>query len=317
MRPDEEPEFVPPPDDVTYPLLSDVAASDEFKHDLETIVRSIERPQLFKAFGIRPDKHFLLQGPPGVGKTFGVKAIRNELVLRGNKVLWMPYDTGQYGTAYINMGARIVQSFFDSIRKFVSRPDYDFGMVFVDECENIFGKRTMQSNHKEDNKNLDAWLKNMNDNLAYDVPIYMFLATNLPEVMDSASTRAGRIDRVISFPMPNADGRRRAFELEVARINSAAGYQVIRGYDLAELSEKSAGLSYADIHAVVEATLRERINEILFERDDKLIPAAYVTQRRLVQNLESHRDSHYKNNEYFGIEKKVGFKAPEERKNGK
>ena len=306
---EEEEKYVPPLDDFERPRLSDIAGNKAFKEKLELIVESMLRPQLYQLFGLEPDKTFLLSGPPGSGKTYAVRAMRNELAARGKNVLWAPYSIGQHGTAYINMNSVILQNFFDQTRSLINKGSYDIRFMFFDEAEVIMGKRGNERESKEDKKLLNTLMTNLQDINSHADNTYIFFATNFKDAMDSASLRAGRIDNQIEFPMPDLEARTDAYAKEIAHYNGKAGYQVLRGLEPCTLAMMSSDLTYADIHAIVEGGIRERLKQVLKERDDMLIPQVYVTERRLLEMIKDHRREHYKNNEYFGGEhREVGFK---------
>lgn len=301
-------------DNVKSPFLEDIVGSPEFKKDLEDITSSIIHPEPYMLYGLRPEKSFLFYGPPGTGKTYATEAIANEVALSGEKVLWCPYDTGTYGTAYINKGARILNKYFELSQLVVESNIATKRFLVFDEADELLGKRHNERfNTKEDDKVLSELMKNLqkiNNSSATDT--YIFFLTNFKDAMDSAAIRAGRVDCQIEFPMPNAQALEAAYKYEINKVNTAAGWNVIRAKRIPELSRLSVGFTYADVHTLVEGAVRSKVREFLTKTQSTpgiIEKAPHITTQDMLNRVEVHRQQHYANNEYFGIKKAhIGFK---------
>ena len=293
-----------------YPLRKDVVGlAGQFVDDFVT---AMDAEGIYRSMGIQGDKTFLLAGRPGTGKTLAVRAINNELnkdlyeaaqqyqmrmiahpdsdeefdAMSQSKLLMFSYDIGKYGTAYINMGSKTVQTFFDTVGLYAR-----YGkkvLVVMDEADALLANRMGGGqSHAEDKKVLETIMKNIQ--IAHDTPnMYVALMTNLPEACDEASLRAGRIDRKYIFQNPTLEERVTGFEKVITRANEDAGYSVVRTYDTEELAELTEGMSYADIASIVEHAIRSRATEVARDRTELVIPAAYVTQKRLLKATEEH-----------------------------
>ena len=288
---DKEDDFIPTRDDYSWPRLRDVITSPELHTTLEDLLHGIYKPEVFGVFGIVPDKTFMLQGQPGTGKTLSVKALRNELNLRGVNATYAPYDIGTYGTAYINLGAVQLKKFFDHGRKLAHKGNTV--LYFFDEADVLMSHRENHSrSHKEDEKLLTTLMSSLQDIKAYGEREYVFFATNFPEGIDGAAVRAGRIDRVILFPLPEFDERRRAYEHYVSVINKKAQYNVLSGVDCVRLSRASDGFNYADIAAVVEASVREEAYLVLRQKvENRMLELPVVTTEKVLPFVEQHKSS--------------------------
>ena len=276
--------YVPPADDYAHPLLSDLILSEKQRDSLEQVLFTMEHPDIYKMGGIRPYKSYLFNGPPGTGKTYSVKALRNELHKKKLPVLWVPYDTGTYGTAYINMGAVMLQKYFDGCR--AAANEGNIVVSFWDEADVIFGSRAHLHSHKEDTKNLETIMKNMNDLNKYSEGIYFFLCTNFPDQMDAAAVRSGRIDKVINFGLPEEEQLKAAYKLYLGDINKKAIYKVCDVKTLDQIVLVSEGFNYADVHEVVESAVRDEI--YAFSKNDGVIieEPPKITQKHLVKSAE-------------------------------
>ena len=60
-----------------FPLIRDVVGKP--KEFLDDLVLNIDGEIIFNYMGTKPDKSFLLYGPPGCGKTYCIHAINNDL----------------------------------------------------------------------------------------------------------------------------------------------------------------------------------------------------------------------------------------------
>lgn len=275
---------------------------------VDDFILSMNSESIYKKMGVNPDKTFLLTGKPGTGKTIGVQALINE-VNTDKYMEWletgsispglygMPYDIGRYGTAYINMGSKIAQTFFDKCFSLANKSKV---LVIFDEAEVLFGDRRNNNSHKEDSKLLNTIMKNM-QRLHDTDNMYAVLMSNYPDAFDTASIRAGRIDKKYEFLLPNQKEREFAYNHTIQKLNNKAGYKVIRDYDINKLSKLSKEYSYADIVESVNSAVRTRAKQISVTREKGTVPAGYISQKRLEDSVGSHRLSFYKTKRSIGF----------------
>ncbi len=308
-----------------YPLAKDVIG--ESKEFVDEFMLNVNGEGIFKTMGVSPNKTFVIDGPPGVGKTFAIKAINNQMnvnvykmvekiaIARVNNgpqelqdkiidaddfnLLCFSYDIGKYGTAYINMGSRRIQQFFEEVGMYAK---YGINtLIICDEADALFAKRGSSNSHGEDHKVIETLMKNMQ--IAHDTArIYLILMSNMPEGIDPAVMRAGRIDKRYTFNLPKIEEREKAFKHAIFQRNQKAGYCVIRGYDTDSLAELSDGFNYADIYQTVEGAIRKRAREIIKGKTDKLINLGYIKQSRLEKAVLDHKVQ-FSQNKYL-----IGFK---------
>jgi SpoVK/Ycf46/Vps4 family AAA+-type ATPase len=284
------------------PLLRDVHGSPEFKQELEEVVMNMERQSLFEIVGIQPEKVFLFAGPPGTGKTYSTAAIKNELSARGSKVIYMPYSIGSYGSCYINMGAKNIQTFFNTgrmlLKKFNNEPRV---LYWFDEADVLLRPRGEFGGHKEDDKLLDALMTNLNDIHTVRNNEYVIMASNFEEGIDSAAVRAGRVDRTIMFPLPDYDALVTAYKYSINKINKAAKYNVISCNSPEKLATMSEGLNYADVESIIQKSVRQAIYNIDFHNDEGVIPPPKVRQSHIEKVIAKYAPQRTE-------ERKIGFR---------
>lgn len=270
---------------------------------IDELTMNIEHGELFEMMGTTPDKTFLLTGPPGVGKSMSLSATNNsinrEIFLKAmannkniNKIkaeefgaMLFRYDIGQYGTAYINMGSRVIQQFFDKVGMFAQ-----YGVpciIEIDECDALFQSRQSRvQSHSEDRKVLETLMKNLQ--VAHDTKnMYVVAMTNLPDICDNAVLRSGRIDKKFKFELPKFEERKVAYDREIESLNERALYRVIRGAKPEILAEMSEGFNYADIRTAVDQAVRTRARDLIDE-PEKVLHARppYVSQNMLEERVK-------------------------------
>lgn len=289
------------------PLRKDVVGvAGEF---IDDFILAMDSEEIYRKMAVDPDKTFLITGKPGTGKTMGIDALLNEAnkdvyrsLVSGNlkarpSLIGMDYDIGKHGTAYINMGSKIIQSFFDMCFALSYKQKV---LITFDEAEVLFGNRRVNMSHAEDKKVLNTIMKNMQ--VVHDTPnMYVVMMSNFPDAFDDASIRAGRIDKRYKLQLPNELERKVAYDHTIGKINNKAGYEVIRSYDTFELSKITDGYSYADISESVKAAVKNRATEIARNRRDKCITAGYISQKRLEDAVNEHTNS------FISSKIKIGF----------
>lgn len=282
--------------------LDNFLGNPETKKQMKEIVTQIEFPQMYYMLGSTPDKAFLFCGPPGNGKTHGVECIVGELTDRDKKIMKMNYDIGRYGTAYINMGSRQLQSFFDEGKRIIDKTtDYHAMFYLFDEAEVLMGKRGGMQTHKEDDKLLETLMKNMQRIHDESENEYLFFTTNLKKLMDKAAMRTHRIDKHIEFTNPNKTSREELLDYAIKSTNKRAGYSVVRNINLRKLAELTNGFNCADMEDIPRRAVKKRVTRMLQSRTNNRIPQIYVKQNGLVQEINYIKLVKQK-------ERKVGFK---------
>jgi ATP-dependent 26S proteasome regulatory subunit len=136
----------------------------------------------------------LLYGPPGTGKTWSIAYLRSRMSDRTTVVL--------------NGGSGLHQTLGQAVA--LAR-DLQPAMVVLEDVDLIAHERT----HGDwDTNPLLFQLLNEMDGLAEDADVVFVLTTNRLELLEPAlAMRPGRIDQAVEIRLPDADCRRRLFEL--------------------------------------------------------------------------------------------------------
>lgn len=166
----------------------------------ESLLRRIERHTLsftrhaerLRAAGRHLKRGLLLHGPPGTGKTLTAMYLASQMP--GRTVLIV---TGS-GAGSIEPACRLAKMLAPST---VILEDVD--LIGTERARQTVGANALLFE-----------LLNQMDGLAEDCDVLFVLTTNRPDVLEPAlASRPGRIDQALEVPPPDAECRRRLFEL--------------------------------------------------------------------------------------------------------
>jgi 26S proteasome regulatory subunit T4 len=191
------------PGDVSYQEIGGL--NEQIRELREVIELPLTNPELFLRVGIKPPKGVLLYGPPGTGKTLLARAVASNINASFLKVV-----SSAIVDKYIGESARVIREMFGYAR------DHQPCVIFMDEIDAIGGRRFSEgtSADREIQRTLMELLNQMDgfDTLGQ---VKMIMATNRPDVLDTALLRPGRLDRKIEIPLPNEASR-----ADILRIHS-------------------------------------------------------------------------------------------------
>jgi ATP-dependent 26S proteasome regulatory subunit len=165
----------------------------------ENVLREIERHTLLVgecasalvAAGRHLKRGLLLYGPPGTGKTHTVRWITAELADTTVLVL----SGGSLGA--VGPVCRLARELAPSL-------------LVLEDVDLVAGERTMRGHGGP----LLFQLLNELDGMADDADVAVVLTSNRPELLEPAlAARPGRVDLAVETPLPDADCRRRLFDL--------------------------------------------------------------------------------------------------------
>jgi hypothetical protein len=142
----------------------------------------LTHPELFERVGIKPGRGILLWGPPGNAKTMLARAVAGESgahieTISGPETL----------SKWVGEASRILREIFDRAARLAP------SVIIMDEIDAIAGSRDSgESSHLRD---VVSQLLVLMDGLIERGSILVIATTNLPDNIDSAILRPGRIDR--------------------------------------------------------------------------------------------------------------------------
>ena len=218
----------------------------------ELIEIPLKRPQILAQLGLEPPRGVLLVGPPGTGKTLTARSLAetlgvNYIALVGPEVM------GKY---YGEAEGKLRQVFEKAAQ---AAPC----LIFIDEIDSLAPDRSKVEGEVE--KRLVAQLLSLMDGFAQTQGVIVLAATNRPDHLDPALRRPGRLDREVTFPIPDQAGR-----LEILNIHTRS-MPLDKTVDLGSISAQAVGMVGADLKALCQK-------------------AAYGALRRQVPNLDTVPD---------------------------
>jgi transitional endoplasmic reticulum ATPase len=210
----------------------DVGGLEEVKEALkESVELPLKNPECFKRIGIKPPRGILLYGPPGVGKTYIVKALANEtgvnlIAIKGPEVLSM----------YVGESERHVREVFRRAKQ-VSP-----SIILFDEIDSLAPRRGVEVGTRVTEQVVSQLLTEMSG-ISEMEGVTVIATTNRPDILDPALLRPGRFDKLIYVPAPDEKTR-----LEIFKVHTKS--MPIKSVDLKKLAKETDGYSGADIEAL-------------------------------------------------------------------
>ncbi|MFH1630629.1 MAG: CDC48 family AAA ATPase [Candidatus Aenigmatarchaeota archaeon] len=227
--------------DVTYEDLGGM--HEEVKLVREMIELPLKHPELFERLGVEPPKGVLLHGHPGTGKTLLAKAVANEsgarfFVINGPEVM-----SKWYGQSEENL-----RKIFDQAEK--EAPS----IIFIDEIDSIAPKREEVRGDVE--KRVVSQLLTLLDGLKSRGKVVVIGATNIPNSLDPALRRPGRLDRELEIRVPSKKGRK-----EILQIHTR-GMPLAKEIDLEKIVDVTHGFVGADIAALCKEAAMHALRRV-------------------------------------------------------
>ena len=253
--------------------LDSIGGYDALKRRLQEVVAALENAAdpLVRAtipMGI------LFLGPPGTGKTIMAEALAQASRISMAKL-------GDFRGMYVGQSERNLSrilALIESLHPVI---------VFVDEIDQAFGRRGdgPAGDGGVDQRIFGRLLEFMSDT-DHRGKILWIGASNFPDRIDPAMKRAGRMDLVLPFLLPDAESRRQIFQvvLEGKLRGTERVEHRLGAADFAALAARTEGFSGAEIEAVIGEVLRRAAQVELRRR-----PTVALTRERFEEVLAVYR----------------------------
>jgi transitional endoplasmic reticulum ATPase len=231
----------------------------------QLLVEAVEWPLVygenFRRLGIEAPKGVLLYGPPGTGKTLLAKAVANEsnanfLTTKGSEILSKWYGESERHIAEIFRKARQVAP----------------AIVFLDELDSLAPVRGGATGEPHVTERIVNQLLSEIDGMEELRGVVVIAATNRPDIVDPALVRPGRFDELIMVPVPDAESRKKIFEVHTGKMPLA------EDFDLEDLVKRTDQYTGADIASICRKAGRLALREDM--------NAVEVSQRHFLAALE-------------------------------
>ena len=231
----------------------------------EAVLWPLQHPDTFARLGVDPPRGVLLYGPPGVGKTFVVRALASSGRLSVHAV-----KGAELMDKWVGSSEKAVRELFRRARD--SAPS----LIFLDEIDALAPRRGQSIDSGVTDRVVAALLTEL-DGIEPLRDVVVLGATNRPELIDPALLRPGRLERLVFVESPDADAR-----YEILK-TAAKSVPLAKDVDLKDLAGDLDGYSAADCVAL--------LREAALTAMRRSIDAADVTGEDLAKARETVRPS--------------------------
>ncbi|MGH7674050.1 MAG: AAA family ATPase [Gemmatimonadales bacterium] len=221
--------------------FADVGGMDAVKDEIRMkIVLPLQHPELYAAYGKAAGGALLLYGPPGCGKTYLARATAGEV-----QATFLAVGLNDVLDMWIGQSERNLHDLFQQAR--AHRPC----VLFFDEVDALAASRS-DFRTSAGRLVINQFLAELDGVQDSNEGVLIMAATNAPWHLDSAFRRPGRFDRMIFVPPPDAAARAAILRLHCHGKPAEA-------IDLRQLAAKTDGFSGADLKAVVDAAVEDKL----------------------------------------------------------
>ena len=244
--------------------FDDVKGLENVKKLVKSFMFMVQNPQVLEYYHFQGGLGMMLYGAPGTGKTMFAEAIANAMNLP--LFIVTPADIFK---SYVGESEQAVKQIFEELE---SCPDG--AVLFVDECESIFSKRSSDTKDYKSAVTTEL-LQRINGFGGKNNRRIMIAATNRPDIIDPAYLRYKRFSHLIHVTPPDMPAKRAIIESKLKGIALAddisidgilemSERNIVKQTEFGEISEKGY-YSAANLCGVIEEACRlalERIEEL-------------------------------------------------------
>jgi transitional endoplasmic reticulum ATPase len=224
----------------------DVGGLTEIKETLVSMIEwPLQYPELFGEGKLTPARGILFTGASGTGKTLLAKVMASESGLN-----FIPINGPILFSKWLGESEKALHEIFKRAKQ--SAPC----ILFFDEIDALITKRGAGSEVGVPERVASQFFNEL-DKLSDFSEVIILGATNREDLLDPALTRAGRLDFVLSFPMPDEGARLQILEIHTKDRPLDADV------DLRELAKATEGMVGSDLAFICKRAILLAIAEVI------------------------------------------------------
>jgi SpoVK/Ycf46/Vps4 family AAA+-type ATPase len=204
------------------------------------IIKPLEHKDLYAAYGKKIGGGILLYGPPGCGKTHLARATAGEI-----DASFISVGISDVLEMWIGSSEKNLHEIFERARS------HSPCVLFFDEVDALGASRS-DMRQSAGRQLINQILSELDGVDANNDGLLIIGATNAPWHMDPAFRRPGRFDRIIFVEPPDRVGREAILQIMLAG-------KPLGKLDLSAVAKKLDGFSGADLQAVIDICVEEKL----------------------------------------------------------
>jgi transitional endoplasmic reticulum ATPase len=217
-----------------------IAGMEDLKTQMrEEIIEPLHHPEEYQQYGITFPNGMLLYGPPGCGKTFFAKHFAEEVGF--NFICLTP---AMLKSKWVNASQENIAKLFKEAEEHAPT------IIFIDEINELVPNRESDV-HEMTKSAVNEMLAQMDR--TGEKGVFVIGATNLPQDIDPAILRAGRLEKKYYVGVPDHEARKALFKLYLK--NRPYDF----GLDYDELADITQNYVSADIQMIINDASRNAL----------------------------------------------------------